>query len=114
MDLKNAYHLVDIHEGDEWNTALNTSEGHYEYLVMPFGLTNTPVFQALVNEVLRGMLTEFVFAYLDDIVISSPDLETHKHYVCHVLRRLVQHPPCVKVEKYEVHATLSGINHFIE
>ena len=51
LDLRNAYHLVRIREGDEWKMAFNTPTGHYEYLVMPFGLTNAPaVFQALVND----------------------------------------------------------------
>jgi len=70
LDLRNANHLVRIREGDEWKTAFNTPSGHYEYLVMPFGLTNaSAVFQALVNDVLRDMLNEFLFVYLDDILI---------------------------------------------
>lgn len=57
LDLRNAYHLVRIREGDEWKTAFNTPLGHFEYLVMPFGLTNAPaVFQNLVNDVLRDMI----------------------------------------------------------
>ena len=75
LDLRNAYHLVRIKEGDEWKTAFNTHLGHFEYLVMPFGLTNAPaVFQALVNDMLRDMLNRFVFVYLDDILIFFSQL----------------------------------------
>ncbi|XP_078812567.1 uncharacterized protein LOC144996750 [Oryzias latipes] len=57
LDLRNAYHLVRVKEGDEWKTAFNTPLGHYEYLVMPFGLTNAPaIFQRLVNDVLRDYI----------------------------------------------------------
>ncbi len=70
LDLRNAYHLVRIREGDEWKTAFNTPTGHFEYRVMPFGLTNAPaVFQALINDVLRDIINRFVFVYLDDIQI---------------------------------------------
>ena len=31
LDLRNAYHLVRIKEGDKWKTAFNTPTGHYEY-----------------------------------------------------------------------------------
>lgn len=68
LDLRNAYHLVRIREGDEWLTGFNTPMGHFEYLVMPFGLTNAPaVFQSMVNYVLRDMISLFMFVYLDDI-----------------------------------------------
>lgn len=72
LDLCNAYHLVWIHERDEWKTAFNTPTGHYEYLVLSFGLTNAhAVFQALVNELLRDMVNKFLFVYLNDILIFS-------------------------------------------
>lgn len=73
LDLRNAYNLVRIREGDEWKTAFNTHLGHFKYLVMPFGLTNAPaVFQALVNNVLRDFINRFVFVYLDDILFKIP------------------------------------------
>ena len=64
LGLKNAYHLVRIKEGDEWNTAFNTPTRHWEYLIMLFGLTNAPaVFQTLVNDVLGDMINRFVFVF---------------------------------------------------
>jgi hypothetical protein len=43
LNIRDAYHRVQIHEGDEWKMAFRTKFGHFEYLVMPMGLTNVPV-----------------------------------------------------------------------
>lgn len=50
-------------------SAFETLSGHYEH------------FQALVNDVPRDMFNGFVFVYMDDILIFSPDPETHVHLV---------------------------------
>ena len=114
LDLRNAYHLVRIREGDEWKTAFNTPCGHYEYLVMPFGLTNAPaVFQALVNDVLRDMLNQFVFVYLDDILIFSPDETTHIQHVRQVLQRLLDNLLFVKAEKCAFHVSTVSFLGFV-
>ena len=102
LDLWNAYHLVRIREGDEWKTVFNTPTGHWEYLVMPFGLTNAPaVFQTPVNDILRDMISRFVFLYLDDILIFSKDTRSHRVQVRKVLQRLLENHLFVKVENCE-------------
>ena len=61
IDLRSAYHLVRIREGDEWKTAFRTKYGLFEYLVMPFGLANAPAyFQQFVNEIFRDMLGQLL------------------------------------------------------
>lgn len=63
--------------------AFNTPDGHYEYLVMPFGLTNAPaVFQVLLNYVLRDFLNQFVFVYLNDILIFFLQIQLHISNMC--------------------------------
>ncbi len=105
LDLRNAYHLVQIKEGDEWKTAFNTPIGHFEYRVLLFELVNAPaVFQALVNDVLRDMLNIFVFVYLDDILLFSPSLQVHVQHVRRVLQRLLENRLFVKTDKWMFHA----------
>lgn len=116
LDLRNAYHLVRIREGDEWKTAFNTPLGHFEYLVLPFGLTNAPaVFQALVNDVLRDFINHFVFVYLDDILIFSKDMSDHISHVRQVLQRLLENKLYVKAEKCHFHTkSTSFLGYIIE
>src|SRR5271154_7105841 len=102
LDLRGAYNLVRMKQGEEWKTAFRTRYGHYEYLVMPFGLTNAPAsFQALINQVLREYLDEFVVAYLDDILIYSPNPQEHTQHVRKVLRKLKAANLFLKPEKCE-------------
>ncbi|KAJ8369826.1 hypothetical protein SKAU_G00098540 [Synaphobranchus kaupii] len=106
LDLRNAYHLVRIREGDEWKTAFNTPLGHYEYLVVPFGLTNAPaVFQGMVNDVLRDLLGRSVFVYIDDILIFSQSPQEHVIHVREVLQQLLENQLFVKAEKCSFHVS---------
>ncbi|CAJ0924921.1 unnamed protein product [Ranitomeya imitator] len=78
IDLRGAYNLVRIKQGDEWKTAFNTPEGHFEYLVIPFGLSNAPsVFQSFMHDIFREYLDKFLIVYLDDILVFSDDWESH-------------------------------------
>ncbi|KAL0176948.1 hypothetical protein M9458_029278 [Cirrhinus mrigala] len=83
LDLRSAYNLVRIREGDEWKTAFMTPTGHYEYLVMPYGLVNAPsVFQNFIHEVLREIHHHQQGVRMDErkvsAVVSWPEPTTIK------------------------------------
>ncbi|KAL0146463.1 hypothetical protein M9458_058231 [Cirrhinus mrigala] len=104
LDLRSAYNLIRIKEGDEWKTAFLTTRGHYEYQVMPYGLANSPaIFQSFINEILKDFLNKFVIAYIDDILIYSKSEAEHINHVRTVLSRLLENQLYVKAEKCEFH-----------
>ncbi|KAI2655938.1 Transposon Tf2-9 polyprotein [Labeo rohita] len=84
LDLRSAYNLIRIKEGDEWKIAFLTTRGHYKYQVMPYGLANAPaVFQSFINEILKEFMNKFVIAYIDDILIYS---KTETKHVTHDIK----------------------------
>ena len=106
MDLRGAYNLVRMAEGEEWKTAFRTRYGLFEYCVMPFGLTNAPAtFQRMINEVLRDLIDVTVVVYLDDILVFSEDTSRHTEHVREVLDRLEKANLAVKKEKCRWSAT---------
>lgn len=104
IDLRHAYHLVRIAEGDEWKTTFRTRYGSFEWLVMPFGLTNAPAaFQRFMNDIFQDLLDVSVIVYLDDILIFSANLSDHRKHVKEVLRRLRLHGLYARPDKCEFH-----------
>ncbi|CAD0056184.1 unnamed protein product [Aureobasidium pullulans] len=105
IDLKGAYNLIRMKEGEEWKTAFRTRYGHYEYLVMPFGLTNAPATcQMMINDTLREYLDRTVVAYLDDILIyTNGNLEQHVKDVQQVLTKLQERRLKANPKKCEFH-----------
>ncbi|KAI7967522.1 hypothetical protein MJO29_000799 [Puccinia striiformis f. sp. tritici] len=92
IDLKAAFNLLRVTEGDEWKTAFRTPWGLFEYLVMPFGLSNAPAcFQRFIQHVLREYLHIFCFVYIDDILIFSRTRAEHTDHVLRILRCLQSH-----------------------
>ena len=87
IDLKKGYHQVPIHESDVPKTAVITPFGLYEYVAMPFGLRNAgATFQRLMNTILQDL--PYVFCYVDDILVYSPDEESHREHLHAVFTKL--------------------------
>lgn len=104
LDLRGAYNLVRMKEGEEWKTAFRTRYGLYEYLVMPFGLTNAPAtFQRMINEQLHEYLDVFVVAYLDDILVYSKTKNDHIQHIKKVMDKLQKANLLLKLEKCKFH-----------
>ena len=104
IDLKHAYHLVRIREGDEWKTTFRTRYGSFKWCVMPFGLTNAPAaFQCFMNDIFSDMLDVCVLIYLDDILIYSDNMEQHREHVREVLRRLCNNHLYARADKCDFH-----------
>lgn len=98
LDLERAYYQVPMHSDDIEKTAIITPWGLYEYLVMPFGLKNaTQTFQRYIDTVFRGL--NFVFAYIDDILIMSETEEQHHQHLRQVFQRLQQHGLSININK---------------
>ena len=106
LDLRGAYNLIRMREGEEWKTAFGTRYGHYEYTVMPFGLTNAPATcQRLMNNVLRKWLDTKCICYLDDILVYGQEIEQHEADVNNILEALQSAGLKLKMEKCRFHTT---------
>ena len=106
LDVRGAYNLLQVAEGDEWKMVFWTRYGLYEFLVMPFGLTNALAdFQHFINDALHSFLDHFCTAYLDDILIYSAMLGEHWEHVWRVLEALSRAGLHLKPEKCHFHKT---------
>lgn len=89
LDLNSAYFQIALDPETRHKAAFVTHEGVFEFTRMPFGLKNAPMsFQMLMSIVLKGLNWKFVLCYIDDILVFSPDFETHLQHLDQVFQRL--------------------------
>ena len=100
LDLKNAYHCIQIWQGNEWKTVFCTHYEHFEYMIMSFELINASVtFQIYINWALVSIVNSLCVVYLNDILIYSHNKEKHEYHVCEVLEWLCKFKLYINLKK---------------
>lgn len=102
IDLSKSFWQTSIQKEDRDKTAFYIpTRGTYRFVTMPFGLTNAPATQQrLVDSLFYGPEFEnSVFAFVDDIVISTPDFESHISMLLKVLQKLKMANLTINLEK---------------
>lgn len=100
IDMEQGFHQIRVDPKDQYKTAFRTCMGQYEFKVMPFGLRGAPgTFQAVMNHMFFRLLGRGVIAYLDDLLVYSPDVASHVRILDKVLKILRDHKMYPKVSK---------------
>ena len=88
LDLQSGYYHIALDNESKAKTAFVTPFGKYEFNAVPFGLAQAPAyFQKLISIVLQDC-SDFVMAYLDDIIIFSQNEEDHLKHIEIIFKKL--------------------------
>ena len=89
LDLNSAYFQIPLTPRSRRVTAFCTSFGLFEFNKLPMGISiGSQGLSRVVDEIFADLKNDFVFNYLDDLVIYSRSLEEHARHVRVVLDRL--------------------------
>jgi hypothetical protein len=101
LDLKSAYHQMEILPADKPYTAFEAGGKLYQFKRLPFGLTNAvSCFRRAMNDLIESSYLEGVFAYLDDVIVCGND-ENH-HDLQQLLEAFKRH--CVTLNDEKCHS----------
>jgi len=102
IDLRSAYNQLRMDEASIPMTAFKTKWGLFEYTVLSFGLCNAPAsFQALMTDIFRAYLDQWMVLFIDDLLAWDQDLEEHAKHVEIILQTLRKHRLYIKESKCE-------------
>ena len=78
LDLAQAFHSIPVGEVDRKKLSFYALNKFYQFCRLPFGLTSAPnTWARLVTHVMQEIPKSQLTVFFDDLLIYSPDLETH-------------------------------------
>ena len=100
LDANSGYWQVPVAEDDRPKTAFTCHAGCFQFRRMPFGLCNAPAtFQRTVDIILSQYRWQSCLVYIDDVIIFSPDPQSHLRHVDEVLSALQRAGVTLKLRK---------------
>lgn len=89
LDLNSAYHQIPLHPDSQRYSCFTTPFGSYSYTRLPFGLSvGGQVLSRILNKIFKDVTWDFLFLYLDDLLIYSNSLDEHIAHLSFVLAKL--------------------------
>nr|XP_055048287.1 uncharacterized protein K02A2.6-like [Misgurnus anguillicaudatus] len=100
IDLNQAYLQMHVEEQSRELLTINTHKGLFRYKRLPFGITSAPsIFQRAMDQILAGL--PGVVCYLDDILVTGTDEQSHLQHLDATLERLKEYGLRVRKDKCE-------------
>ena len=101
IDMSNAYYQVRVEEEDEQNNTITAGLlGAWQVKVMLQGDCNAPAtMMRIMNTIFSDHLGDFIWIYLDDIVIFSNSKEEHIRHLRHVFDTLRKYEFYLRMDK---------------
>jgi len=102
LDLASAYWQIPVRKQDRSKTAFNIGHKIYRWKYMPFGLTNAPAtMQRLIDKVIGDAYGKFCYGYLDDVIVFSPNNESHLKHIGYITNKLKEYGLRIGLKKCE-------------
>lgn len=107
-DAKSGFYQIEIRPQDRKYFAFSVDGiGHFEYTVLPQGISiSTNIFQRVMDVILTGLDPLCMELFVDDIVIHSPDFDSHMVALEALFKRLHEHN--LKLSPHKAHLAMNS------